>query len=329
MNKHLRSISRFILLVAGIYLATSHQTPVTVFGAFKDSGWGTRPLGMGGAFTGIADDTNAPLYNPAGIWQIEHFQATFMNAKLFTGLDAVALGMNYLSAVIPVNKSFNVGILWANFYSEDQYKEDTFGITAAVPLSEKLSIGVNIKQLSHSYTLDIRTRNDAVFASGNSKSAYAFDAGAQYFIAENEKYQAALGLAVKNLNQPDVGLKTQDIVPAELRIGAGAVIYGKVDFAPAFDISYRAQEWGSDTDKINIHAGCEAKFLKGLLAARAGGNMNEITTGFGFAPMIGGFQAALDYAFIVPLAIKETNGSHRISLTVFFVPPEAKFDPFK
>ncbi len=29
--------------------------------------YGARPMGMGGAFTAVADDANAPYWNPAGL----------------------------------------------------------------------------------------------------------------------------------------------------------------------------------------------------------------------------------------------------------------------
>ena len=38
---------------------------------------GTRPLGMGGAFTAVADDSNAIFYNPAGLTQLEDWRLEF------------------------------------------------------------------------------------------------------------------------------------------------------------------------------------------------------------------------------------------------------------
>src|SRR5476649_1520563 len=73
--------------------------------AFLDDGWGARPVGMGGAFTAIADDSNAPLYNPAGIVQVQWNEMSAMYARLFSGLtlfagqDTVHLDESYLSYV--------------------------------------------------------------------------------------------------------------------------------------------------------------------------------------------------------------------------------------
>src|SRR5207302_9163172 len=54
--------------------------------AFLDAGWGARPVGMGGAFTAIADDSNAPLYNPAGLVQVQWNEVSAMYSRLFSGL---------------------------------------------------------------------------------------------------------------------------------------------------------------------------------------------------------------------------------------------------
>lgn len=42
--------------------------------ATAELGVGTRALGMGGAFTAIADDTSAPYWNPAGLAKVKRFQ---------------------------------------------------------------------------------------------------------------------------------------------------------------------------------------------------------------------------------------------------------------
>src|SRR5271170_4913674 len=54
--------------------------------AFLDTGFGARPVGMGGAFTAIADDSNAPLYNPAGLVQVQWNEMSAMYSRLFSGL---------------------------------------------------------------------------------------------------------------------------------------------------------------------------------------------------------------------------------------------------
>ena len=60
-------------------------TPLT-FAAFNDIGVGARPLGLGGAFVALADDSNAPNYNAAGLAYIEEIQIGATYAQRFSGL---------------------------------------------------------------------------------------------------------------------------------------------------------------------------------------------------------------------------------------------------
>ena len=64
------SVAVFFMLTASTAFATQYQS------LFQ----GIRPLGMGGAFTAVADDRNALFYNPAGLSHIDRF---------FIGVDMV------------------------------------------------------------------------------------------------------------------------------------------------------------------------------------------------------------------------------------------------
>jgi len=46
---------------------------------------GIRPLGMGGAFTAVADDYNALLYNPAGLDKVQHWSFALLNPMVEFG----------------------------------------------------------------------------------------------------------------------------------------------------------------------------------------------------------------------------------------------------
>ena len=76
---------------------------VPVSAAFQEALWGARPSGMAGAFTALADDANAPAYNPAGISLLRKNEATFMYAQLYSGVnfnagsDKSNLGLGYFS----------------------------------------------------------------------------------------------------------------------------------------------------------------------------------------------------------------------------------------
>lgn len=103
----------------------------------------------------------------------------------------------------------------------------------------------------------------------------------------------------------------------EAKLGAACSI--TEDTLAALDVTYRMQEWGDSANKLNVHAGGESWFLDRVLAARAGANLNEIAVGFGFSPVfLNSCDFQLDYSFVMPLAVQETSGSHRISIIVRF-----------
>jgi hypothetical protein len=72
---------------------------------------GARPMGMGGAFAGLADDVTALFFNPAGISAIPERQATAMHAEL-----SFDRSFNYLAASFPNHKGQSGwGISYTNF----------------------------------------------------------------------------------------------------------------------------------------------------------------------------------------------------------------------
>jgi len=325
----MRNMSTRIILA--IVLLVAFHLPCVA--AFKDSGWGTRPCGMGGAFCAVADDASAPLWNPAGIVQLRYPEANFMYAKLFTGLDEVDLGSSYASCVFPFKGIGSFAINWTNFVSKDLYREDTISLSYGKNLKDIIPrllpdfyLGMNLKYLEHGFTLDERTKTDAVFENGKSKYALTADIGLILIPYSIGTGRFCVGLSLKNVTNPNVGLKTRDKVPLEVRLGAAYRMTGyripgiKVeDITIALDFDYRAQEWGETLDKTNVHLGCEGWFFNRLVGLRAGGNINEITLGASLNKILTRYLGLqVDYAFIVPLQIEETSGTHRVSLTARF-----------
>lgn len=321
-----------ILILVGLSVAPN--TPRKVYSAFKDNGWGTRSAGMGGAFCGLADDASSPLWNPAGLAQMRYPEANFMYSRLYTGLDGVNLGLNYFSYALPISGVGSFGISRAGLVSTDLYGEETYTLTYANRINDyiprlipELFLGINLKCLNHGYTLNEYSRGDPVFASGHSKANFTFDIGGLVKPNIPRFSGLSIGMCVENVTTPDVGLKNRDRVPLEARVGfayrmKGFKILRRIivrDVTPTLDFAYRFQDWGKAGDKLNVHLGLEGWFIDRLLGLRMGGNTREITFGSSFNKVLSRyFGIQLDYAFIFPLQIAETYGSHRISLTVRF-----------
>ncbi len=286
--------------------------------AFQDAGWGARPVGMGGAFAAIADDSNASLFNPAGLTQVQSHEFSAMYARLFSGLtlysgdDTVRLGQSYLAYASKPTKFGSLGLSWANFTTTHLYREDSVALSWAKPVMDGLSVGTNVKYLRRSLALDARTVNDPVFSGGNDASAISLDAGVLYKLQENVFEGLRVGLAAKNINQPNVGFKEKDTVPLEWRLGLAYQANQMPWLVPAFDVTRRRGETG-------YHGGLESWLFGNTLGLRAGGNKNEASAGLSYFQSVNKkFGFRLDYGFTIPFQVEDTNGSHRFQATLYF-----------
>ena len=64
-------LKKFLIIISACLFFFTSLNAQTVFGKYAGEfmaiGVGGRPLGMGGAFTGIANDVTSGYYNPAGL----------------------------------------------------------------------------------------------------------------------------------------------------------------------------------------------------------------------------------------------------------------------
>ncbi len=292
--------------------------------AFKDSGWGVRPLGMGGAFTAVANDANGTLYNPAGLAQVSSREATFMSAKLFTGLEGVDIGQNYLGYIHPLNaRAGTLGVTWSALSTPGLYREDSASVSYGRYVNDILrlksdtvlcSLGANVKYLKHEYTVDSRNENNPTFSNGNSKGALTVDAGVLVMLPGTG---FSVGIMGKNLTTPDIGLRNEDKVYNENAVGIAyyrdKLPYAKLScFTVAADIVRR--------DKYtDYRIGAESWFFKDLFALRAGTSRQEFTFGLGYEFKIKSeTKLIIDYAFALPFEVEKTSGSHRLGVSLRF-----------
>src|SRR5277367_2440442 len=77
----MKKIALALLLLAGS--AQMARAQANTSAAFLKIGVGARPIGMGNAFTGVADDINALAWNPAGLSQLTSREMGAMDAEMF------------------------------------------------------------------------------------------------------------------------------------------------------------------------------------------------------------------------------------------------------
>ncbi|MGC9361901.1 MAG: UPF0164 family protein [Candidatus Syntrophosphaera sp.] len=79
-------MKRLIITLTALLLMSIPLFAGRYAGDFMMIGAGVRPLGMGGAFSALADDGSAIYWNPAGIAQIRESEVSAMHAFLYNGL---------------------------------------------------------------------------------------------------------------------------------------------------------------------------------------------------------------------------------------------------
>jgi len=120
------------------------------------SGVGARPMAMGKTFTGLADDANALLYNPAGLAYFRTPKALNINSQLLHDVSYAT----YLLAWPTELGTFGLGYVKAgvsNIYigewqagepvvvDKASYATNVTLLSYARPLNEQLAYGVNLK----------------------------------------------------------------------------------------------------------------------------------------------------------------------------------------
>lgn len=198
---------------------------------------GARPLGMGAAFAGLADDVNALLYNPGGMAWAKGISLTFRDFENITAVQAYPTGYgSSLGLAVATSKIANIPIGTREAYSSsslvllsygtklvflpDLYKEEVF---------QKVGLGLNIKGLL-GQTLSRTGQLD------RSASGWNMDVGVLWkaadwwsvgYSAQNILPGKALGGEIKW----DVG--TEEAVPFTQKLAAAARFIGDIG-SPVF-----------------------------------------------------------------------------------------------
>ena len=298
--------------------------------AFNDIGVGARPLGMGGAFVALADDGNAPSYNPAGLGYINAAHLSLTTAQRFRGL----INYNYISGIVPLRSvgafGASIGIL-----SEDSevYKEQTATISYGKTFLEKFALGLNLKSFSNRFdesneSVSAHLENNSQFFAHTSVTDFSFDLG----LMATPVTGLTLGLSAENLFPANLSVSEagEDFVPQNLRFG---LAYRLATIAATskqealrevlksgiglFEVAFRDVAWQS-------HIGAEL-WLNRTIGVRAGYSLRSgvnratgIALGGSVKLPIGALRLQLDYAFQTVTGTLADNTTQRFSLNLIF-----------
>ena len=304
----------FVLLLLTIMVAISQQAQA----AFVDTYWGVRALGMGGAYTAVGNDANAPLYNIAGISLAAQREVTVMGSRLFTGVEGVEVGANYIGYVHPLSAEYGtLAFAWSSTSTPGLRREDTFNLGYARGLNDiikvdketvEISAGLNLKYLMQEVKFDEEDKDLST-----SKGAMTADIGLLAMFSNG----IGIGYSSKYIVPADIGYLEKDEVKNVNVVGLSyfneELPYIKIPyFTIAMDIIFRDNE-------NTIRAGLESYVLNKKLAIRLGGREEAFDIGFGYEfEFANETKLVIDYALELPLQVEESYGSHFISLSFKF-----------
>lgn len=254
---------------------------------------------MGGASLAGVGDSAALFLNPAAAAQLEHPEAYFMYNQLYTGLKGVGgIGQGFASFGVPT-KYGTLAAGYGEFQATGLLDERVVGLSYSREFG-RISAGVTGKYMSHSYSVgsDPLAANDPVFAHGTSRSALSLDAGVIAALSDSLK----AGLAVRNLNEPDVGLASMDRVPREVQLGLAYLIKAW-DLRLTADYVYRDVPSGTLSDRSVPSLGLEKGFVNDTVRFRVGATPDQFTGGIG----IRCGPVDFDYAFVLSRGVMANN----------------------
>ncbi len=295
-----------------LVLAAMLLVSAVAHAAFFDSGQGARPTGLGEAFVAISDDANAMYYNPAGMIQIKVISSTATYTGYMEGLSE-----SFAAIVVPIPGNGVIGVSWLGLSAASAYSESTLKVGYAYPITKQYTVGVALKLLSKSYTLDSIAAGNPFFSS---TSAAGLGLDASFFGKLTE--EIAVGASIENLNVPDINVGSSDPVPMNLRIG------GRYKIDKSLIVSLEGDLNGDDA---KIKGGGEYWLDSGLLKElgagnselgfRGGvgyGNNSYLNVGLGFSFYLPSkiLDARFDYSFTMPLMYIEGAGTHRFSICI-------------
>ncbi len=341
-------IFKKLLLTSAVVVFSIYQLNAqTVFGKyggeFMAIGVGGRPLGMGGAYTAIANDVTAGYYNPAGLAQLQYPEVALMHDERFGSL----VNYDYAAAAIPYGKdmSFGLSIIRLGIDGIPNTKDALIDRNTGEVIYDindpaaKLDISriTEFSDQDWAFYLSFAKRHTENFYYGASvkviyrsianynATGFGFDVGAWYRPYKN----FTLGANLQDITTTLVVWSTgrRELITPTAKVGAAyqfGFLGGEITPALDLDIRFENRQYASyfhvGPVSIDSHAGLEYNY-KGLFSVRAGYNdVKQFTIGAGIRlPKLN-----IDYSFarFSSPSLDRLPDTHRISLILTLEEPK-------
>jgi hypothetical protein len=280
--------------------------------AIGDGAVSAQSAAMGGASLANMGDSAALFLNPAAGAGLANPEAYFMYNQLYAGLSGVgSLGQGFAAFGVPT-KIGAVGVGLSDFQASGLLDQKVIGVTFSRRLFGAVDFGLTGKYLHQSYLIgsDPSAASDPVFSNGTARGAFALDAGLIAHVTND----LHVGLAVRNINQPDMGLASVDRVPREIQAGLAYDLKADALRLTA-DYTYTSAQAGTLTDRSLPGIGLEKGLVNDRVKFRVGLTLEQISAGVGiqFGPV------AFDYTFLLSRTILANNaGTHMVGIRYRF-----------
>ena len=301
-------------------------SPIATYATFNDIGVGARPLGLGGAFVALADDSNAASYNAAGLGYINETQVGVTHAQRFNGL----ITYNRLSGIIPFGRIGSIGASFGILTEDSEiYQEQTVRISYGNTLFKQLAIGANLKLFGISFDETNEFVAENSYFAQTSSSAVSFDLG----VIVKPLQSLSLGASVENALPANISISGvhTDSVPLNIRAGLvyrlESIAEMSAQGAAVSNLlkgSLGTFEVASRNGETYIRTGVEV-WLNRSIAVRGGyglknGSNSATTLSFGGSAKlpISKTSLQLDYGFQLLSGDFQDNITQRFSVNLLF-----------
>lgn len=299
-----------LIVLIGMPAVSSHAVDDGGTRSVFAHGAGNRALAMGGAFTAVADDASAPVWNPAGLGIVSRREFQASRATLY-GLD---MSEEYVAFVLPSWRYGVAAVTFRHFGVSGIEGRDNRNVITNENLSNSdteisLSYGRSLgSALSLGGSLKLQRQSLASLNATGIGADFGLLAQPADFIGMDAVWaqRVTLGLYLRNLVEPSLRLDTETVRdPLTFRIGAayrhhffsGSIILATVDLERSRDINTR------------LHSGLEFR-VHPLVSLRTGLSAMGPTAGMRTSWR----GMAIDYAF----EDNDLASIHRVGLTVSF-----------
>ena len=315
----MKQIRHLIFLIVMLF-------PVTTYAAFNDIGVGARPLGLGGAFVALADDSNAANYNAAGLAYIDKIQVGATTAQRFNGL----ITYNSINTVVPFGKIGSIGASFGVLTEDTEiYQEQTIRVSYGNTLFKQLAVGANLKIFGISFDATNEFVVENPYFGQTSTSAVSLDFG----VIAKPLQSLNIGISVENSLPANMGISDLDTstVPLNIRAGLAYRLESIAEMSAQGAVvsnllkgSLGTFEVANRNGETYIRTGVEV-WLNRSIAVRGGyglknGNDAATTLNFGGSAKIPISSTAiqLDYGFQLLSGDFQNNTTQRFSINLIF-----------